>query len=93
MPVLCLLSLISRNSPKQLGMVSPELPETVPLRLMKHIGRCCHERAKDAWRWCDRTVKSVDGSMVSMADTSANQAQYPQSRSQARLPSLIQFWA
>ena len=26
MPVLCLLSLISRNSPKQLGMVSPELP-------------------------------------------------------------------
>jgi len=29
MPVLCLLSLISRNSPKQLGMVSPELGETV----------------------------------------------------------------
>ena len=26
MPVLCSLSLISRNSPKQLGMVSPELP-------------------------------------------------------------------
>ena len=25
MPVLCLLSLISRNSSKQLGMVSPEL--------------------------------------------------------------------
>ena len=25
MPVLCLLSLISRNSPKQLGMVSPKL--------------------------------------------------------------------
>ena len=25
MPVLCLLFLISRNSPKQLGMVSPEL--------------------------------------------------------------------
>ena len=59
------------------------LPETVPLRLMKHIGRRCHERAEAAWRWCDRTVKSVDGSMVSMADTSANQAEYPQSRSQA----------
>ncbi len=29
MPVLCLLSLISRNSPKQLGMVSPELPRGV----------------------------------------------------------------
>ena len=50
---------------------------------MKHIGRRRHERAKDAWRWCDRTVKSVDGSMVSIADTSANQAEYPQSRSQA----------
>ena len=59
------------------------LPETVPLRLMKHIGRRCHERAEAAWRWCDRTVKSVDGSMVSMSDTSANQAEYPQSRSQA----------
>src|SRR5271157_4737852 len=59
------------------------LPETVPLRLMKHIGRRCHERAEASWRWCDRTIKSVDGSMVSMADTSANQAEYPQSRSQA----------
>ena len=50
---------------------------------MKHIGRRCHERAEDAWRWCNRTVKSVDGSMVSMPDTSTNQAEYPQSRSQA----------
>jgi len=30
MPVLCLLSLISRNSPKQLGMVSPELLPLCP---------------------------------------------------------------
>ena len=59
------------------------LPETVPLRLMKQIGRRCHERAEDAWRWCERTIKVVDGSMVSMADTAANQAEYPQSRSQA----------
>ena len=36
-------------------------PETVPLRLMKRIGWRCHERAEAAWRWCDRTVKSVDG--------------------------------
>ena len=28
MPVLCLLSLISRNSPEQLGMMSPELAST-----------------------------------------------------------------
>ena len=32
MPVLCLLSLISWNSPKQLGMVSPEL-----LRTTEHL--------------------------------------------------------
>ncbi len=30
MPVLCLLSLISLNSPKQLGMVSPELASIAP---------------------------------------------------------------
>jgi Transposase DDE domain len=59
------------------------LPETVPIRLMKHIGRRCHERAEGAWRWCERTVKAVDGSTVSMPDSSANQAAYPQSRSQA----------
>ena len=35
------------------------------------------------WRWCGRTVKSVDGTTVSMPDTPANQAEYPQSRSQA----------
>ena len=59
------------------------LPETVPIRLMKRIGRRCHERAEDNWRWCGRTVKVVDGSTVSMPDTAANQAAYPQSRSQA----------
>ena len=30
MPVLCLLSLIYRNSPKQLGMMSPELLAGLP---------------------------------------------------------------
>jgi Transposase DDE domain len=59
------------------------LPETVPIRLMKHIGRRCHERAQGSWRWCERTVKAVDGSTTSMPDTPANQAEYPQSRSQA----------
>src|SRR5438046_10193640 len=53
------------------------------MRLMKHSGRRCHERAQGGWRWCERTVKVVDGSTVSMPDTPANQAEYPQSRSQA----------
>ena len=59
------------------------LPETVPGRLMKHIGQRCHEGAEEAWRWCGRIVKVVDGTTVSMPDTPANQAEYPQSRSQA----------
>jgi len=42
------------------------LPEAVPLRLMRHIGQRCHERAEDAWRWCERTIKVVDGSTVSI---------------------------
>jgi Transposase DDE domain len=59
------------------------LPEAVPTRLMKHIGRRCHEQVQASWRWCGKKVKSVDGSTVSMPDTHANQAAYPQSRSQA----------
>jgi hypothetical protein len=59
------------------------LPEGVPSRLMRHTARRCRERAEGAWRWCGRTVKTVDGTTVSMPDTPANQAAYPQSRSQA----------
>lgn len=35
------------------------------------------------WLWKDRTVKIVDGSTLLMADTPANQRQYPQPDSQA----------
>jgi putative transposase len=59
------------------------LPEAVPIRLMKHIGRRCHEQGEASWRWCGKKVKAVDGSTLSMPDTDANQAAYPQSRSQA----------
>jgi Transposase DDE domain len=59
------------------------LPEAVPFRLMRHTARRCRQRAEGAWRWCGRTVKAVDGTTVSMPDTPANQAAYPQSRSQA----------
>ncbi len=38
MPVLCLLSLISRNSPKQLGMVSPELLDRKARREAERMG-------------------------------------------------------
>ena len=41
-----------------------------------------HEAAPAEWLWCGRRVKVVDGTTVSMPDTAANQAEYPQSRSQ-----------
>ena len=54
MPVLCLLSLISRNSPKQLGMVSPELPRGVT-EVASHLdaGETVDEEGRRAsyWRW------------------------------------------
>ena len=58
------------------------LPESVPFRLMRSLGRTLHEKVPAEWTWCGRRVKVVDGTTVSMPDTAANQAEYPQSRSQ-----------
>ena len=58
------------------------LPEAVPSRLMRSLGRKLHEAAPVEWLWCGRRVKVVDGTTVSMPDTAANQREYPQSRAQ-----------
>jgi len=58
------------------------LPEAVPFRLMRSLGRKLHEAVPAEWLWCGRRVKVVDGTTVSMPDTAANQAEYPQSRAQ-----------
>jgi hypothetical protein len=58
------------------------LPESVPFRLMRSLGRKLHEAVPAEWTWCGRRVKVVDGTTLSMPDTAANQAEYPQSRSQ-----------
>ncbi len=39
-------------------------------------------RTPATWRWRGRPVRLVDGTTVTMPDTPANQAAYPQSRSQ-----------
>jgi Transposase DDE domain len=57
-------------------------PEAVPFRLMRSLGGALHDRVPAEWTWCGRRVKVVDGTTVSMPDTAANQAEYPQSRSQ-----------
>jgi Transposase DDE domain len=58
------------------------LPESVPFRLMRSLGHELHEAVPADWLWCGRRVKVVDGTTVSMPDTAANQAEYPQSPSQ-----------
>jgi Transposase DDE domain len=58
------------------------LPEAVPFRLMRSLGRKLHDAVPVEWLWCGRRVKVVDGTTVSLPDTAANQAEYPQSPSQ-----------
>jgi hypothetical protein len=58
------------------------LPESVPFRLMRSSGRQLHERVPAEWTWCGRRVRVVDGTTASLPDTAADQAAYPQSRSQ-----------
>ena len=59
-----------------------KLPETVIRRLTLDIARGCEAAAPRPWLWRDRHVKLVDGSTVSMPDTEANQAEYPQPATQ-----------
>jgi hypothetical protein len=54
------------------------LPEGVLPRLTRHVGAALLRQAPGAWRWKGRDVKVVDGTTVSLADTPANQAAYPQ---------------
>jgi Transposase DDE domain len=58
------------------------LPESLFRRLVRETGQELHRKSLPAWRWLGRPVKVADGTTVSMPDTAANQAAYPQSPSQ-----------
>jgi hypothetical protein len=58
------------------------LPESVLHRLMRQLGAQTYQGAAEAWLWCHRRAKMVDGSTAIMADTLANQKVYPQLSSQ-----------
>ena len=58
------------------------LPEAVVAWLAKAAGQRLSHQAPAEWRWKGRIVKVVDGTTVSMPDTPANQAAYPQQRQQ-----------
>jgi len=58
------------------------LPGEMVHTLACHSGRWVAARAPESWRWRGRRVRLVDGTTVTMPDTPANQAVYPQPRSQ-----------
>jgi hypothetical protein len=58
------------------------LPESLFRRLVRATGQDLHDRSPEAGRWNGRRVKIADGTTVSMPDTAANQAAYPQPPSQ-----------
>lgn len=60
------------------------LPEEACSQLMRDTGRQVDEEAPAEWRWLGHRVLDVDGSTVTMADTPANQAEYPQAPGQRR---------
>jgi hypothetical protein len=58
------------------------LPEKTCYRLACEAGRQIDQEAPSVWRWHGHRVLDVDGTTATMADTPANQAAYPQQRSQ-----------
>jgi hypothetical protein len=58
------------------------LPLEMIQTLTRHLGREVTARVPAGWHWRDRPVRLVDGTTVTLPDTAANQAEYPQSRTQ-----------
>jgi len=60
------------------------LPQQVVEGLARDVGRELQGQAPPNWLWKGRHVKMVDGSTATMADTAANQAEFPQSKNQKK---------
>ena len=58
------------------------LPEGLFWDLVRRVGAAIHRSAKAGWLFRGRPVKVLDGSTLVMPDTPANQAAYPQPRTQ-----------
>ncbi len=58
------------------------LPLEMVRTLARYTGQGITQRAPNAWNWRGRRVRLVDGTTVTLPDTLANQAAYPQSRNQ-----------
>jgi hypothetical protein len=60
------------------------LPEEAMHQLVRDTGMEADDLADESWLWQGRRVRVVDGSTITMPDTEANQAAYPQQKSQKR---------
>lgn len=58
------------------------LPVEMVSTLLRSTGSMISACSAKTWQWMGRPVRLVDGTTVSMPDTAANQAAYPQSRGQ-----------
>ena len=54
------------------------LPERFFAAVTQLVGRALDSRVKEDWLWKGRRVLMFDGSTISIPDTAANQAEYPQ---------------
>ncbi len=58
------------------------LPLSLMERLASSVGERLEVMSRQSWKWRGRSVKLLDGTTISMPDTEANQATYPQSGEQ-----------
>jgi hypothetical protein len=58
------------------------LPEETCHELVRRTGREVENQAPAEWLWHERRVRVIDGSTLTMPDTSENQTEYPQQKSQ-----------
>ena len=58
------------------------LPLSMISEMVRHTGHQITAQSPDKWRWYGRRVRLVDGTTVTLADTQANQALYPQQSGQ-----------
>lgn len=60
------------------------IPETASHQLMRDTGHQVADEAPSSWLWHRHRVWDADGTTVTMADTPANQAEYPQQPGQKK---------
>lgn len=70
-----------REAPDESTSAYCQARARLPLEALRaaheELGRWIERHAKDAWRWCGRAVKVIDGCGISMPDTAENRAQWP----------------